>query len=85
MIRKTNETAARAFPVTLNVEHPEFFSRLEHCSDCNEEFKAIAESKAPKIVKFFRKLPLIIGIFGDLLRLYLIKPIDAESLRGTVR
>ena len=45
----------------------------------------IAESKAPKIVKFFRKLPLITGIFWDLLRLYLIKPVDVESLRGTVR
>ena len=58
---------------------------LERCSECNEELKAIAKSKAPKIGKFFRKLPLITGIFGDLLRLYLIKPVDAESLRGTVR
>ena len=51
----------------------------------NEELKAIANSNAPKIAKFFRKLPLIAGIFWDLLVLYLIKPIDAESLRGTVR
>ncbi len=85
VIRKTNETAARAFPVTLNVEHPQFFQRLEHCADRNEELKAIESSNAPKIVKFLRKLPLIIGIFWDLLVLYLIKPIDAEALRGTVR
>ncbi len=85
VIRKTNETSARAFPTILNVDHPEFFKRLEHCADRNEELKAIEASKAPKIVKFFRKLPLITGIFWDLLVLYLIKPIDAESLRGTVR
>ncbi len=59
--------------------------RLERCADRNEELKAIEASKAPKIVKFFRKLPLITGIFWDLLVLYLIKPIDAEALRGTVR
>ena len=85
VIRKTNETSARAFPVTLNVEHPQFFKRLEHCADRNEEMKAIDSGNAPKLVKFLRKLPLITGIFWDLLVLYLIKPIDAESLRGTVR
>ena len=85
VIRKTNETSARAFPVTLNVDHPQFFPRLEHCAERNEEIKAIAQSNAPKLVKFFRKLPLIAGILGDLLRLYLLKPVDAESLRETVR
>ena len=85
VIRKTNETSARAFPVTLNVEHPQFFSRLERCADRNEEMKAIDASNVPKLVKFFRKLPLMTGIFVDLLHLYLIKPIDAESLRGIVR
>jgi magnesium-protoporphyrin IX monomethyl ester (oxidative) cyclase len=85
VIRKTNETSARAFPTILNVDHPEFFKRLEKCADRNEELKAIEASKAPKIVKFVRKLPLITGIFWDLLILYLIKPIDAECLRGTVR
>ncbi len=85
VIRKTNETSARAFPTILNVDHPQFFQRLEHCADRNEELKAIESSNAPKIVKFFLKLPLIAGIFWDLLFLYLIKPIDAESLRGTLR
>ncbi|MBD2579761.1 magnesium-protoporphyrin IX monomethyl ester (oxidative) cyclase [Oscillatoria sp. FACHB-1406] len=85
VIRKTNETAARAFPTILNVEHPEFFSRVYRCSDRNLKLKAIEATGAPKVVKFFRKLPLTLGILGDMLRLYLIKPIDAESLRGTVR
>ena len=85
VIRKTNETSARAFPTILNVDHPQFFKRLECCADRNEELKAIDSSNAPKLVKFLRKLPLITGIFVDLLRLYLIKPVDAESLRGTVR
>ena len=69
----------------MNVEHPQFFKRLEHCADRNEELKAIDASNAPKLVKFIRKLPLMTGIFVDLLRLYLLKPIDAEFLRGTVR
>jgi magnesium-protoporphyrin IX monomethyl ester (oxidative) cyclase len=83
--RHTNETAARAFPVILDTEHPEFFPRLEKCSDYNLELSLIDQSKASKIVKFFRKLPLQIAIFWNLCRLYLLKPIDAEQLRGTVR
>lgn len=47
--------------------------------------KAIDSSDAPKAIKFLRKLPLIAGIFSDLWYLYLIKPVDAESLRGIVR
>lgn len=83
--RQTNNTAARAFPVVLDVDHPEFFSRMSRCSDRNLKIAEIEKSKSPKPVKFFRKLPLNLGIVGDLLRLYLIKPIDAEGLRATVR
>ncbi len=84
VIRKTNETSARAFPVTLNVEHPQFFPKLERCAQRNQALKAIEGSNSPKFVKFCRKLPLITGIFTDLLSLYLIPAQDAESLRGTV-
>ncbi|GBF79547.1 magnesium-protoporphyrin IX monomethyl ester (oxidative) cyclase [Aphanothece sacrum] len=85
VIRKTNETSARAFPSVLDVDHPEFYPRLQRCSERNQEIKAIQESNTNKVLKTLRKLPLIAGIVGDLLRIYLIKPIDAEALRGTVR
>mgnify|MGYP005847388441 CR=1 FL=1 len=84
VIRKTNETSARAFPVTLNVEHPAFFPKLERCAQRNEALKAIKASHSPKIVKFFRQLPLITGIFTDLLSLYLIPAQNAESSRGVI-
>ncbi|ACK71019.1 magnesium-protoporphyrin IX monomethyl ester aerobic oxidative cyclase [Gloeothece citriformis PCC 7424] len=85
IVTKTNETAARAFPEILNVEHPEFFPRMERCSDYNLKLSEIETSQAPQWLKSLRKLPYQIAIFGNLLRLYLIKPIDAEKMRGTVR
>jgi len=85
VVRKTNETAARAFPVSLNVDHPQFFPRLERSAARNLNIKHITEGKGPNWLKSLRKLPLIMGIVGDLLRLYLIEPVDAENLRGTVR
>jgi magnesium-protoporphyrin IX monomethyl ester (oxidative) cyclase len=85
VVRKTNETAARAFPVSLNVDHPQFFPRLERSAARNLKIKHISEGAGPNWLKSLRKLPLIFGIVGDLLRLYLIAPVNAEALRGTVR
>ncbi|MCA2508247.1 MAG: magnesium-protoporphyrin IX monomethyl ester cyclase, partial [Microcystis sp. M57BS1] len=84
VIRQTNNTSARAFPTILNVDHPQFFPRLNRCAERNLQLKAIDESSAPQWLKTMRKLPLQLGIFGDLLRLYLIKPIDAEATREMV-
>lgn len=85
VIRKTNETAARAFPSVLDTEHPEFFDRLHRCSELNLQMAEIDRSSQPKWVKALRKLPLQLSIVGHLLRIYLLKGIDAEALRGTVR
>ena len=85
VIRKTNETSARAFPSILDVDNPEFYPRLQRCSRSNLEIKEIGESKAPENYKNNTKLPLISEIIWNLLRIYLLKSIDAEALRGTVR
>lgn len=85
VIRNTNDTSARAFPEILNVDHPLFFPLLEKCSEYNSRIQEIDHSNSPKLLKSLRKLPHKIGIFANLLRLYLLKPIDAEAMRGTVR
>ncbi|UZQ54819.1 magnesium-protoporphyrin IX monomethyl ester (oxidative) cyclase [Trichothermofontia sichuanensis B231] len=85
VIRETNNTSARAFPTILDVDHPEFFPRMHRCAERNLKIRAIEASNKPAPIKFLQKLPLILGILGDLVKLYLIKPIYAEALRGTVR
>jgi magnesium-protoporphyrin IX monomethyl ester (oxidative) cyclase len=84
VIEETNNTAARAFPLTLNTNHPKFFRRLEKCSDNNLKLGEINVSSSPKIIKLVQKLPLLLSIVWHLLRIYLLKPIDAESSRATV-
>lgn len=84
VIRHTNETARRAFPSVLDVDHPEFFPRMQKCSENNMKMKAIDQSHQPQMVRFLRKLPLILGTIGHLVRIYLAKPIDAELTRGTI-
>jgi magnesium-protoporphyrin IX monomethyl ester (oxidative) cyclase len=85
VIQETNKTSARAFPLILNTNHPAFFWRLEQCSENSLKLTKINNSNHPPIVKFLQKIPLIISIIWQMLRLYLIKPIDAEGIRETVR
>jgi magnesium-protoporphyrin IX monomethyl ester (oxidative) cyclase len=85
VIEKTNETAGRVFPVMLNVESPEFYNRLETCINNNEKISAIANSGTPKFLQIFQKLPLYVSNGWQLLKLYLVKPIDTAVAEGTVR
>lgn len=85
VVRQTNATAARAFPVMLNVDHPDFFRRLNRCVERNVKLKAIAQAPLPNPIKFLRKLPHLLGTAGDLLGLFLMRPVETESLKGTVR
>jgi magnesium-protoporphyrin IX monomethyl ester (oxidative) cyclase len=85
VISKTNDTAGRVFPVTLNVEHPDFYRRLEICIENNDALSTIATSDAPAPIKLLKKLPYYFSNAWQLILLYLIKPIDAEVSHGMVR
>jgi magnesium-protoporphyrin IX monomethyl ester (oxidative) cyclase len=82
VIEKTNETAARVFPVMLDVSKPEFYDRLEICIRNNEKLTAIAESDASKPVQFLQKLPYYLSNGWHLLKLYFMKPIDVAQTHG---
>ncbi|MBE9215333.1 magnesium-protoporphyrin IX monomethyl ester (oxidative) cyclase [Plectonema cf. radiosum LEGE 06105] len=84
VIEETNNTAARAFPAILNTEHPEFFRRLEECSDRNLQIAQISKSDRPQLIKLLQKVPSFLSIMGHMVRLFLIKPINAEATRAAV-
>jgi magnesium-protoporphyrin IX monomethyl ester (oxidative) cyclase len=85
VIRKTNETAGRVFPLVLDVDKPEFFERLDACTKENDKLAAIGQSNLPKPLKLLKKLPIFASMANHLIRLYLMKPIDTLSLEGSVR
>ncbi len=85
VIEKTNETAARVFPVMLDVSNPEFYAGLERCIENNEKLTAIASSNAPGLIKFFQKLPHYLSNGVELLKLYFMKPLDSVATMGVVR
>jgi magnesium-protoporphyrin IX monomethyl ester (oxidative) cyclase len=85
VIRNTNESAARVFPIILNVDHPEFFKALDTSSAANTKMAAIGQSGQPKALQTLRKIPHVAAIGWQMLRLYLMKPIDAVQMRSVVR
>ncbi|MEN9870410.1 MAG: hypothetical protein RLZZ171_1398 [Cyanobacteriota bacterium] len=85
VIKQTNATAGRVFPVVLDVEHPDFYQRLEKCVANNEKLSAIASSNAPALVKLLRKLPHYVSNGVELIKMYFIKPIRVDQLADTVR
>ncbi|MBE9180819.1 magnesium-protoporphyrin IX monomethyl ester (oxidative) cyclase [Oculatella sp. LEGE 06141] len=85
VIRKTNETAARVFPVVLDVDHPKFFELMDSASAANLKLQAAGHSNAPTVVQFFQKLPHIVTIGANLVRLYFMKPINAAAMQGKAR
>nr|YP_010330256.1 Magnesium-protoporphyrin IX monomethyl ester oxidative cyclase [Porphyridium aerugineum]UNJ17972.1 Magnesium-protoporphyrin IX monomethyl ester oxidative cyclase [Porphyridium aerugineum] len=85
VIRKTNESSARLFPVALNVDHPMFFELLDQCSCLNQQLMNINSSDSIQLIKFIRKLPYMSQLIINLIRLYLIEPIDSQVMWNTVR
>lgn len=85
VIKKTNETAGRVFPVILDVEKPEFYERLDVCIRNNQKLSAIASSNSPKFLQFFQKIPLYVSSGWQLLKLYFMKPIEMTVQQSLVR
>nr|QUE29511.1 AcsF [Erythrotrichia foliiformis] len=83
VIRKTNESASRVFPVALNVDHPEFFKLLDICACQNKNLINIASDS--KGAKFFRKIPAYFSLGSTLAKLYFLKPLDTKSTWGTIK
>jgi magnesium-protoporphyrin IX monomethyl ester (oxidative) cyclase len=79
VIKRTNETAGRVFPIILDVENPEFYERLDRCAANNIKLGEIAASNEPGFVKTLQKLPLILNTAWQLIALFLMPPIRVDQ------
>jgi magnesium-protoporphyrin IX monomethyl ester (oxidative) cyclase len=77
VIKKTNETSARVFPILLDVEHPDFYRRLDICIANNDKLTEIADSNQPKPLQLVQKLPLYFSNIVQLVKLFLLPTIDS--------
>lgn len=85
VIRKTNESASRIFPVALNIDHPSFFKEMDICATKNRNLIELDKKCLNKYLRFFKKLPIYLELSLSMLKLYSIKPIESHNIEGTVK
>ncbi len=79
VIRKTNQSSGRLFPVILDVDHPCFFEYLEICAQANLKLIKIDSLSEPSILKLIRKIPSYTLLISYLIKLFVLKPIDCQK------
>ena len=79
VIRKTNQSSARLFPVILDVDHPNFFEYLEICAQANLNLTSLDNLVEPGFIKFFKKLPNYFLLVSFLLKLFFLPIIDCQK------
>nr|YP_010337593.1 Magnesium-protoporphyrin IX monomethyl ester oxidative cyclase [Dixoniella grisea]UNJ17178.1 Magnesium-protoporphyrin IX monomethyl ester oxidative cyclase [Dixoniella grisea] len=85
VIRKTNESSSRVFPIALNVDHPMFFQYLDKCAVLNQKLINHKNYANNNILSKLKILPIYASIITYLIKLYLIKPIDSQQFWKTIR
>ena len=84
VIRKTNQSSGRLFPVILDVDHPSFFKDLEICAQANTRLLEVDKLEQPKALSFLQKIPNYLVLIQGLLRLFFLRPIDCKKTWDTI-
>ena len=79
VIRKTNQSSARLFPVILDVDHPNFFEYLEKCAQANLHLIKFETNSQLGFLKSIQKIPSYTILVTYLFKLFLLPPIECEK------
>ena len=85
VIRKTNESASRVFPVALDIDNPKFFKYLDECAKENNFLIYCDNNNPNRLLRFIRKMPSYYNLAVHLLKLYALPPIQSPNQVNTVR
>ena len=85
VIRKTNESASRIFPIALNVDKPEFFRYLDLCASDNKRLIEINKQNKTTVKDSFEKILIYSRIALNISRIYMIKPISSSIMNKNIK
>nr|YP_010851642.1 magnesium-protoporphyrin IX monomethyl estercyclase [Echinothamnion hystrix]WGH14518.1 magnesium-protoporphyrin IX monomethyl estercyclase [Echinothamnion hystrix] len=85
VIRKTNESASRIFPIALNIDKPEFFKYLDICASENKKLIEINKKTNKTLLELVQIFNIYSKITLNIIKLYLIKPIESYSINDTIK
>lgn len=76
VIRKTNDSSRKLFPIILDTEHPDFFRLLDESAELNLQLNKLQNNNIFDLIK---KYYFISNIAINFIKLYLIDPIKTEQ------
>lgn len=82
VIRKTNESASRIFPVALNIDNPYFFKEMDICATKNRLLIELDKKYANKYINLFKKIPTYLSLIASVARIYSIAAIRSNTLNA---
>uniref|UniRef100_A0A345U918 Magnesium-protoporphyrin IX monomethyl ester [oxidative] cyclase n=1 Tax=Gracilaria vermiculophylla TaxID=2608709 RepID=A0A345U918_9FLOR len=85
VIRKTNESASRIFPIALDVDEPKFFKTLDKCAAENRKLIEIDKTHTNWFIKRLIKIPVYIKLSSHLISLYLLPTVPSSNVMLTIR
>uniref|UniRef100_A0A1G4NRT6 Magnesium-protoporphyrin IX monomethyl ester [oxidative] cyclase n=1 Tax=Dermonema virens TaxID=1077399 RepID=A0A1G4NRT6_9FLOR len=85
VIRKTNESASRIFPISLDVDNPNFFQLLDECAKQNSNLTSIDNNNQPQIIKVVQKVRAYSSLAINMCTLYLMKPVNSQNTTVIVK
>lgn len=80
VIRKTNESASRIFPVALNIDHPYFFKEMDICATKNQLLIELDKEYKNKHIRLFKKIPAYFSLAASIIRIYSIASIKSSKV-----
>jgi magnesium-protoporphyrin IX monomethyl ester (oxidative) cyclase len=91
VIKKTNQSAGRLFPIILDVDNPDFFRYLDQCAEANLRLIEVdAKEKdhyghiGQNILYFFLRSVNYSIIVTKLLQIMFMKPLDSQKYWNTI-
>nr|YP_010619106.1 Magnesium-protoporphyrin IX monomethyl ester cyclase [Pterosiphonia complanata]WAX03119.1 Magnesium-protoporphyrin IX monomethyl ester cyclase [Pterosiphonia complanata] len=85
VIRKTNESASRIFPIALNIDKPEFFQYLDECASENKKLIEINKKTNKTFFELIEIASIYSKILINIIKLHLIEPIESSSMNDTIK
>uniref|UniRef100_A0A1C9CAB0 Probable magnesium-protoporphyrin IX monomethyl ester [oxidative] cyclase n=1 Tax=Thorea hispida TaxID=202687 RepID=A0A1C9CAB0_9FLOR len=85
VIRKTNESASRIFPIALNIDHPHFFMLLDKCAQYNSLINYVHNKKCNQLIKTLKKISIYSQLGFNLLKLYILPVVSSHNTTKTIR
>lgn len=85
VIRKTNESASRIFPLALNIDHPDFFREMDICAAKNRLLIELDQHHKNKYIRLTKKIPIYMKLLVSMVRLYFIPAIESCNINQSIK